>query len=85
MLRTVLKIMAEKGKTVKFKIYTRRLKSSFIIYADFVSILVSENIGKQNPNESNTNKYFKSYLGQDDVYKFITSMVKESKYCIHIL
>ena len=68
-----------------------------MIYADFESILVPEDNGKQNPNESYTNKYqkhiacsygcklvcvdeklckpFKSYLGEDAVYNFI------SKYC----
>ena len=35
------------------------MKSSFIIYADFESILVPQNNGKQNPNESFTNKYQK--------------------------
>ena len=30
-----------------------------MIYADFESILVPENNGKQNPNESYTNKYQK--------------------------
>ena len=30
-----------------------------MIYADFESILVSEDSGKQNPNESYTNKYQK--------------------------
>ena len=35
------------------------MKSSFLIYADFESILVPQNNGKQNPNESFTNKYQK--------------------------
>ena len=30
-----------------------------MIYADFESILLSEDNGKQNPNESHTNKYQK--------------------------
>ena len=30
-----------------------------MIYADFESVLVPENNGKQNPNESYTNKYQK--------------------------
>ena len=37
----------------------RKIKSPFIIYADFESILVLENNGKQNPEESYTNKYQK--------------------------
>ena len=28
---------------------------------------------------------FKSKIGQDAAYKFITSMVKESKYCSHMI
>ena len=73
-----------------------------MIYADFESILVPDNNGKQNSNESYTNKYqkhiacsygyksvcvddkfsrpFKSHLGEDAVYNFISSMVEESKY-----
>ena len=64
---------------------------------------MSEDNGKQNPNESYTNKYqkhvacsygyklvcvdgkinksFNSYLGEDVVYNFNNSMVKESRYC----
>ena len=33
------------------------IKSSFMIYTDFQSILVSENNEKQNSKESYTNKY----------------------------
>ena len=36
-----------------------RDKSPFMIYADFESILVPENNGKQNPKLSSTNKYRK--------------------------
>ena len=99
--RQMIKI-TKKGQAVKFKNYTRKIKSPFIICADFESILVPKNNGKQNSNEPYTHKYhnhvccyfgyklvcgddqfnksFKSYLGQDAVQKFITSMVKESKY-----
>ena len=71
-----------------------------MIYADFESILVPENNGKQNPDEPYTNKHqnhvgcnygyklvcvddqfskpFKSYLGQDAIDKFITSITEES-------
>ena len=41
--------MPLKGKYVKFN--ERNIKSPFIIYADFRSILVPEDNGKQNPNE----------------------------------
>ena len=73
-----------------------------MIYADFESILVPQDNGKQNPSESHTNKcqkhvacdygyklvcgndkfskLFKSFLGEDAVYKFIGNMIKESKY-----
>ena len=78
-----------------------------MIYVDCESILVPEDYGKQNPNESYTNKYqkhvacsygyklvcvddkfskpFKSYLGKDAVYNFISSMIKESKYCSDVM
>ena len=81
-----------------------------MIYADFESIIVPEDNGKQNPNESYTNKYqkhatyhiqiygykfvcgndkfskpFKSYLGKDAVYNFISSMIEESKYCSDVM
>ena len=49
--------MPKKGEYVKFKNYERKTKSPFLIYADFESILVPEDNGKQNPNESYTNKY----------------------------
>ena len=44
--------MPKKGEFVKFKNYERKkIKSLFIIYADFESILVPENIRKQNPED----------------------------------
>ena len=49
--------MSKKGVCVKFKNIERKIKSPFMIYADFESILVPEDNGKQNPNESYTNKY----------------------------
>ena len=83
------------------------MKSPFMIYADFESILVSEDNGKQNPNVSYINKYqkhvacsygyklvcvddefsksFKSYLGEDFVYNFISSMIEEGKYCSDVM
>ena len=47
--------MPKKCEHVKFKNYERKIKSAFIIYADFESILVPEDNGKQNPKESYTN------------------------------
>ena len=73
------------------------MKSLFMIYADFESILVPEDNGKQNPKESYTNKYqkvyvddkfsksFKSHLGEDAVDNFINSMIEESKYCSGVI
>ena len=43
--------MTRKGKTVKCQNYTRKMKSPFIIYAAFETILAQENNGKQNPGE----------------------------------
>ena len=51
--------MSKKGEYVKFKNYERHIKSLLIFYVDFERILVSENNGKQNLNESYTNKYQK--------------------------
>ena len=48
-------IMPKKSEYVKFKNYERKIKSPFIIYADFGSILFPENNGMQNPEESYTN------------------------------
>ena len=50
-------IIPKKAQIVKFKNYERKIKSPFTIYADFESILVPENNGKQNQKESYTNKY----------------------------
>ena len=49
--------MPKKGEYVKFKNHERKIKSLFRIYADFESILVPKNNGKQNPEKSYTNKY----------------------------
>ena len=43
----------------RFKSFERKIKSPFVIYADFKSILVPEDNGKQNIDESYTNKYQK--------------------------
>ena len=95
--------MPKKGEYVKFKNFEGKLKSPFMIYAEFESILVPDDNGKQNSKEAYIKKYqkhvlcsygyklvcvdytfskpFKSYLGEDAVYNFISSMIKESKYC----
>ena len=51
--------MPKKGEHVRFKNYERKVKSPFMIYAHFDSILASEDTGKQNLDESYTNKYQK--------------------------
>ena len=89
--------MPEKGEYVKFKNYQRKMKSPFLIYADFESILVPKDNKKQNPEKYFTNKYqknifddkfskpFKTYLSEDAAYDFINSMIKESKYCSDVI
>ena len=47
------------GEYGKFRNYERKIKSTFIIYADFESILVPQDNGMQNPEESYTSKYQK--------------------------
>ena len=44
--------MPENGEHVRFKNYKMKVKSLFMIYADFERILVLEDSGKQNANES---------------------------------
>ena len=51
--------MPNTGESFKFKNLGRKVKSPFMIYANFKSILVPEDSKKQNPNESYTNKYQK--------------------------
>ena len=49
------------SKKVNILIYfKRKIKSPFMIYSDFESILVPEDNGKQNLNESYTSKYKKN-------------------------
>ena len=99
--------MPEKKEYIKFENFGIKLKSPFMIYRDFGSIIIPEDNGKQNPNESYTSKYqkhvacsygyklvcigekfskpFKSYLGEDAIYNFISCMIKESKYCSDVM
>ena len=46
--------MPKKGEYVEFKNFERKIKSPFMIYADFESILVLEDNGKKNPNNTLT-------------------------------
>ena len=99
--------MSKEGEYFKFKNLQRKIKSPFMIYVDFESILVPKDDGKQNRNESYISKYqkhpacsygykfvcvddkfskpFKSYLGKDDFYNFISSIIEESKYCSDVM
>ena len=70
--------MPKKDEYVKFKHFDRKIKSSFMIHADFESILVPEDNGKQNPNESYTNKYQK-HVASSDGYKLVCVDDKFSK------
>ena len=88
--------MPKEGEDITFKNYERSIKNylPFMISVDFESIVISEDNGKQNPNEScncgyksvcvndKFSKPFKSYIGKDAVYNFISSsMTEESKNC----
>ena len=70
--------MPKKGEYVKVKNVERKIKSSFMIYAVFESILVPEDNGKQNPNESYTSKYQK-YVSCCYVYKLVCVDDKSSR------
>ena len=51
--------MSKKGEHLKFE---RKIKPSFMVYADFESILVPEDNEKKNRNQSYTIKYQKILL-----------------------
>ena len=60
-LKNSLKLMVNKllrclRRVNILNIFGRKIKSPFTIYAYFESILVPKDNGKQNPNESHTNK-----------------------------
>ena len=44
--------MPKKGEYVRFKNYERKIKTIFLIYADFKRILLPEDNEKQNPDVS---------------------------------
>ena len=62
--------MPKKGEYLTFKNNERKIKSPFMIYADFESILVPEDNRKQNPDESYTKKYQKNIACSYD-YKLV--------------
>ena len=47
--------MPQEDEYVKLKNFERKIKSLFMIYADFGSVLVPEDNVMQNPNESYIN------------------------------
>ena len=47
--------MPKKGEYVRLKNFERKIESPFMNYTDFESILVPEDNGKQNPNETYLN------------------------------
>ena len=49
--------MSKNSEYAKFRNYERKVKSPFIIYADFESILVPENNRKQNPEDPYTMEF----------------------------
>ena len=69
--------MPKKGQYVKFKKFERIIKSLFMIYADCESILVPEDNGKQNPNESYTFKH----VAYSCSFKLVCLDDKFSKLC----
>ena len=84
--------MPKKDEYVKFKNFERNIKSPFMTYADYESIVVPAENEKQNINESYTNKYQK-HAACSYGYKlkcvvcvdFISSMIEESKYCSNVM
>ena len=49
----------KKGEYVKVKNFERKIKSTFMIYADFGRILAPQYNEKKNPEQCYTNKYQK--------------------------
>ena len=58
----------KKGECVKLRNFERKIKSPFMVYTDFECILVLEDNGKQNPNQSYIKKYQK-HVGCSYGYK----------------
>ena len=86
--------MPKKGEYVKFKNLGRKIKSPFRVYTDFESILVPEDNGKQNPNESYTKKYqehvacsygYKLVCVEDKSFKPIKSYLGENAVYIFMI
>ena len=76
--------MLMKGEYVRFKSSENKIKSLFMIYADFESVLLPENNGKQNPDYSYAKKYQK-YVACGYGYKLVSVDDKFSKVFISCL
>ena len=62
--------MPKTGESIKFKYYERKINSSFMIYADFEIMYVTEDNGKQNPKEYYADKY-KKHIACSYGYKLV--------------
>ena len=62
--------MPKKYEYIWLKNFERKIKSQFMIYADFKRVLVPEDTWKQNPVEPCTNKYQK-YVVCSNGYKLV--------------
>ena len=71
-------IMPKEDEYIKFKSYKRKIKSPFIIYAEFEKILVPKDNEKQNLEESCRNQYQK-HIACSYGYKLICVDDKFSK------
>ena len=65
--------MFKKDEYVRFKNWERIIKSPFAIYADFGSLLVREDNGKENQHESYTNKLKKKCCFQSKACSLVVS------------
>ena len=77
-------IMTKEGEYVKFKHNERKIKSLFIIYADFESILIPGDNGKQNPEESFMNKYQK-HIACTHGYKLVCVVCLDDKFSLSFM
>ena len=83
--------MPKNTELAKLNNYERKIKFPFMVYADFESILVPENNGKEKSDQSYMNKYqkhvacscgyklvrFSNFVKVDDtVHNFIYSMIE---------
>ena len=62
--------MSKKGEYIRLKNYEYKIKLPCVVYTDFESISVTEDNGKQNPEESYMNKYQK-HVGSNYGYKLV--------------